>query len=125
MLQKCKSAAKSLRWLCNQFPFVDNAKDVTDKMISCIHVYSNNGAQAIEQLLNLFQNADCSMEADPSKHNWITLNTSTGKPVITEIRWCKKCGCIDIVHCTNKDDKLNHHNLTFSNIGEALCKEEL
>lgn len=86
MLQKCKSADKSLRWLCNQFPFVDNAKDVADKMGNCIHVYSNNGAQAIEQLFNLFQDAECSMETDPSKHNWITLNTSTGKPVITEIR---------------------------------------
>lgn len=125
MLSKFKFATKGLSYLCNQFPFDNKAMTQTDRMCNCINLYCNNGIKAIEQMCNLFQDAECSAEKDPAKHNWITLHISTGKPAITEIRWCKNCGCIDIVHCTNKYDALNHHNLTFSSIGEALYKEEM
>lgn len=31
--------AKSLRWLCNQFPIIVPPKDEADKMFNAIHVY--------------------------------------------------------------------------------------
>lgn len=42
--------AKSLRWLCNQFPIIVPPKDETDKMFNAIHVYCQNGANKINDL---------------------------------------------------------------------------
>lgn len=41
---------KSLRWLANQFTFIENAKDDIDKMSNAIHVYCEAGANKIEEL---------------------------------------------------------------------------
>lgn len=45
--------AKSLRWLANQFPFTENAKDDIDKMANCINVYCTAGADKIEELVEM------------------------------------------------------------------------
>jgi len=42
--------AKSLRWLAFNFPEVTPAKDETDRISNCIHLYSTNGADAIDKL---------------------------------------------------------------------------
>lgn len=42
---------KSLRWLSNMFPFVENPKDETDKMSNAIHIYCSAGADKIEELV--------------------------------------------------------------------------
>lgn len=41
---------KALRWLANMFPYTHPAKSETDKMINCIHLYCEQGANAIEEL---------------------------------------------------------------------------
>ena len=42
--------AKSLRWLANQFPFIEIAADDIDKMSNAIHVYAEAGADKIDLL---------------------------------------------------------------------------
>lgn len=42
--------AKSLRWLANMFPFIENSKDETDKMSNAINVYCTAGANKIDEL---------------------------------------------------------------------------
>ena len=39
-----------LRWLANNFPYIENPKDDTDRMTNTIHVYCTTGADALEQL---------------------------------------------------------------------------
>ena len=41
--------AKSLRWLANQFPKVENPKDNGDRLCNCINLYCTNAAELIEQ----------------------------------------------------------------------------
>lgn len=45
--------AKSLRWLANVFPLIENPEDDIDKMSNAIHVYCTAGADKIEELQNL------------------------------------------------------------------------
>lgn len=126
MLDKFRHIAKSLSWLSNQFPYTENPEDDTDKLSNCIHVYSGNGSEAIKRMCSVLDTAECCASEDPTKqHNWITLDTKVSGPVTTEIRWCKNCGSIDIVHSTSDDDSLNMHNLTMSRIGYVMCKEVL
>lgn len=42
--------AKSLRWLSNMFPLVENPKDNEDRMCNCIHIYCEAGAKRIEAM---------------------------------------------------------------------------
>lgn len=42
--------AKSLRWLCNQFPVTIPAQDDGDRMMNAIHMYCEAGAKKIEEL---------------------------------------------------------------------------
>lgn len=42
--------AKSLRWLANEFPLIENPADVIDKMSNCIHLYCTSAADRIEQM---------------------------------------------------------------------------
>lgn len=42
--------AKSLRWLCNQFPITIPPQDDGDKICNAIHVYCEAGAKKIEEL---------------------------------------------------------------------------
>lgn len=42
--------AKSLRWLANQFPLIENPKDDADKMVNCIHIYCTAAAERLEQM---------------------------------------------------------------------------
>lgn len=42
--------AKSLRWLCNQFPITTPARDDGDRICNAIHVYCEAGAKKIEEL---------------------------------------------------------------------------
>lgn len=42
--------AKSLRWLCNQFPITIPPQDDGDRMMNAIHVYCEAGADKIEKL---------------------------------------------------------------------------
>lgn len=119
MLDKFKSAAKSLRWLSNNFPFVKNSDAAEDKMCNCIHVYCENGSEAIERLCKCVP--DCAVSAEIEGHNWITLDTKSSHQVETEIRWCKNCGCIDVVHSIAGKQT---HNFTMSSVNEKLCKED-
>lgn len=41
--------AKSLRWLANQFPKVENPKDNGDRLCNCINLYCTNAAELIER----------------------------------------------------------------------------
>lgn len=42
---------KSLRWLANMFPYIENPEDDTDRMTNAIHIYCTAGADKIEELL--------------------------------------------------------------------------
>ena len=42
--------AKSLRWLCNQFPVTIPAQDDGDRICNAIHVYCEAGAKKIDEL---------------------------------------------------------------------------
>lgn len=42
--------AKSLRWLCNQFPVTIPAQDDVDRMMNAIHMYCEAGAKKIDEL---------------------------------------------------------------------------
>ena len=42
--------AKSLRWLCNQFPVTIPAQDDGDRMMNAIHMYCEAGAKKIDEL---------------------------------------------------------------------------
>ena len=42
--------AKSLRWLCNQFPITIPSQDDGDKICNAIHVYCEAVAKKIEEL---------------------------------------------------------------------------
>lgn len=46
---------KSLRWLANMFPWVDNPQDDADKMSNAIHLYCTAGADKIEELSTLLE----------------------------------------------------------------------
>ena len=46
----CENQMKALRWLANMFPYTHPAKSETDKMSNCIHLYCEQGANAIEEL---------------------------------------------------------------------------
>ena len=41
---------KSLRWLANMFPYIENPEDDTDRMTNAIHIYCIAGADKIEEL---------------------------------------------------------------------------
>lgn len=41
---------KALRWLANMFPYTHPVKSETDKMSNCIHLYCEQGANAIQEL---------------------------------------------------------------------------
>lgn len=49
-MNKKESAAKSLRWLANNFPFISPPADNMDRMSNAIHVYATSGADQIEAL---------------------------------------------------------------------------
>lgn len=42
--------AKSLRWLANNFQYIENPKDELDKMNNAIHIYCTAGADKIDSL---------------------------------------------------------------------------
>lgn len=42
--------AKSLRWLCNQFPITIPPQDDRDRMCNAIHTYCEAGVKKIEEL---------------------------------------------------------------------------
>ena len=44
---------KSLRWLANMFPFIENPKDEEDKMMNTINVYCTAGADKIKELAEM------------------------------------------------------------------------
>ena len=41
---------KSLRWLANMFPYIENPQDDTDRLTDAIHVYCTAGADKIVEL---------------------------------------------------------------------------
>lgn len=41
---------KSLRWLDNMFPWIDNPQDEVDRMTNAVHIYATAGADKIEAL---------------------------------------------------------------------------
>ena len=43
---------KALHWLANMFPYTHPVKSETDKMSNCIHLYCEQGANAIQELEN-------------------------------------------------------------------------
>lgn len=47
---------KSLRWLANEFPFVENPIEDADKLCNVIHLYCTAGANKIEELQRII---DC------------------------------------------------------------------
>lgn len=49
--EEAKAIAKSLRWIVNQIPD-DMGDSEEEKMLKCIKLYCQNGATAIELLLN-------------------------------------------------------------------------
>lgn len=49
---------KSLRWLANMFPYVDEPQDETDKLTNAIHVYCSAGADKIEELQSMLEGGD-------------------------------------------------------------------
>ena len=49
------SEVKSLRWLANMFPWVDNPRDDADRMSNAIHLYCTAGADKIEELASLLE----------------------------------------------------------------------
>lgn len=49
------SEVKSLRWLANMFPWVDNPHDDSDRMSNAIHLYCTAGADKIEELTALLE----------------------------------------------------------------------
>ena len=55
-------AEKSLRWLANQFPKIEEPKDNSDKMVNCIHLYCENGANTIAALLARAEAAEAELE---------------------------------------------------------------
>ena len=50
-IKKECAESSSLRWLSNNFPFIENPKTDVDRMGNCIHAYSLAGAVKIEELL--------------------------------------------------------------------------
>lgn len=42
--------AKSLRWLANMWPLVEDPKDEADKMSTCIHLYCTAAADRMDQM---------------------------------------------------------------------------
>lgn len=42
--------AKSLRWLANMWPLVENPKDEADRMSTCIHLYCTAAADRMDQM---------------------------------------------------------------------------
>lgn len=49
---------KSLRWLANQFQKIEEPKDDSDKIVNCIHLYCENGARAIADLIARAEEAE-------------------------------------------------------------------
>lgn len=49
---------KSLRWLANMFPYVDEPQDEADKLANAIHVYCSAGADKIEELQSMLEGGD-------------------------------------------------------------------
>lgn len=50
--------AKSLRWLANQFPFTENAKDDVDRITNCINLYCTAGADKIDELTEIIRHLE-------------------------------------------------------------------
>ena len=50
VIQKEIPEVKSLRWLANMFPYIEQPKDETDKMSNAIHTYCTAGAEKIEEM---------------------------------------------------------------------------
>lgn len=42
--------AKSLRWIANNFPWIDDPKDDIERMNNAIHLYTSRGADLIDKL---------------------------------------------------------------------------
>lgn len=51
-------AAKSLRWLANQFPLIEQPKNNNDRIVSCINIYCENGAVAITDCISRAETAE-------------------------------------------------------------------
>lgn len=49
--------AKSLRWLANMWPLVEDPKDEADKMSTCIHLYCNAAADRMDQMAETIEYA--------------------------------------------------------------------
>lgn len=62
-----RSAAKSLRWLANNFPYIDKPEDNTDRITNAIHVYATAGAEEIESLKKRIEE----LEAEKSKYDYV------------------------------------------------------
>ncbi len=48
--------AKSLRWLANNFPFIEHPKDDIDRMNNLIYLYCKAGADKIDELSEKLNN---------------------------------------------------------------------
>lgn len=48
-MDNCKEV-KSLRWLANQFPLINQPKDDADRFSNCIHLYCSAAADALTAL---------------------------------------------------------------------------
>ena len=51
-MNKMTQEEKSLRWLVNMFPFVNEPKDETDKISNAINTYCTAGADLIDKFTN-------------------------------------------------------------------------
>lgn len=49
---------KSLRWLANMFPFIENPENDADRVCNAINVYCTAGANKIEELSTKVNNLE-------------------------------------------------------------------
>lgn len=72
--------AKSLKWLANMFPFIDDPKDDIDKMTNAIHVYCEAGANCIEMMLDKID----ALTKEISDMNRRVSNNNIGEDTISD-----------------------------------------
>lgn len=83
--EEAKAIAKSLRWIVNQIPD-DMGNSEEEKMLKCIKMYCQNGATAIEQLLNELD----AIRTKCKKCGNTTFHTERVGPHLG--LYCAKCG---------------------------------
>lgn len=102
--------AKSLRWLENMFPFIENAKDNIDKMSNAIHVYCKAGADCIEantkelekyRKLGTVEELEIAIQGMKEKKAIVKICRGIefyhcpecDEPISAIARYCSRCGC--------------------------------